>query len=311
MLDICICTHNPHPALFSRVLSAIAGQDATAAFGVLVVDNCSSPAVTDAALQPLRERQIPARIVREEKPGLVHARLRAIAETRAPWVLCVDDDNVLAPDYVAAGLTFIAEHPDVAAFGGKLVLPDDVRPPAWSEPFLPFLAVRDLGDDVLKGVAEAWRIWEPPAAGAFIAREVLEDFAAFVRTNPDAATLGRAPGSMASCEDSLLMHSAYKLKRATAYNPRLKLEHHVSSSRFQLANLVRLMEGFGRSQAVLDRVLHGGSATPLIYRTPIHVAGVAAVAALRNLKTPAYAFARARFHMAAAEAYWRSAKAAA
>ncbi len=303
MLSICICTHNPKPSLFARVLEAIAAQTRRS-FDVLIVDNASSPALDENVLAPLLARDIAARIVREEIAGLVSARLRAIASTTSDWMLCVDDDNVLAPEYVAEGLAFIETHADVAAFGGKLVLPPEIRAPDAVRPFLPYLAVRDVGDEVLMGVSEKWEIWEPPAAGAFVSRPVLKDFAAFVRANVAASRLGRTPGGFASCEDSLLMHSAYRLGRATAYNPRLRLDHHVDASRFEFSNLVRLMEGYGRSQPVLEQLLRGPIRTPAYYRTPLHATLVALAAGARDIKhSTQFAYARARYHLTAARTY--------
>ncbi len=303
MLSIGICTHNPKLDLFAKVIHAIAEQSDTA-FDVVVVDNASTPALDQSVLAPLLARGIEARLSREERPGLIYARLHAIDATSSDWMLCVDDDNVLARDYVAEGLAYIRAHPEVAAFGGKLLLPEGARVPANVRPFLPFLAVRDLGDEARTGISAKWEIWEPPAAGAFIARGVLHDFAAFVRTHARSAMLGRAPGNLASCEDSLLMHSAYRIGRATAYNPRLRLEHHLDEGRLQQDHLVRLMEGYGRSQAVLDYLLKGSAPTPRYYRTPVHVALTTFVAAARQLTTSAlFAYARARYHLAAARAY--------
>lgn len=301
-LSVCICTHNPEITLFSRVLRAVAAQDG--AFEVLIIDNASTPPLTSDILAAFEATSIAARIVREETPGLIHARLRAIAETSSDWMLCVDDDNLLAPNYVAEGLAFAAANPRVGAFGGKLLLPDETKPPNWAAPFLPYLAVRDQGDSMLQGVSSVWEIWEPPAAGAFVARAVLENFADFVRAHPQAVSLGRSPGNAASCEDSLLMHSAFQLGLATAYNPRLSLQHHIHPSRFTLANLVRLMEGYGRSHVVLDALLRGPLKMPRYYRTPAHVALTLLVASARNfLPSPPFAYARARYHLAAARAY--------
>jgi glycosyltransferase involved in cell wall biosynthesis len=304
-VSVCICTYNPKPDLFGRVIAALAAQTETT-FDVLVVDNASTPPMTENVLEPLRARGVAARLTREETPGLIHARLRAIGLTASDWMLCVDDDNILAPDYVAEGLAFIRAHPTVAAFGGKLVLPTGTHAPRWIKPFLPFLAVRDQGDEPLMGVSSKWEDWEPPAAGAFIARAVLDDFAAFVRTNADAATLGRTPGGFASCEDSLLMHGAYRLNRATAYNPRMQLEHHINPERFKFANLLKLMEGYGQSHVVLDQLVRGPVATPRYYRTPAHVAAIMAATAVHHIaSSAAFSYAKARYHLAAARAYRR------
>ena len=45
-------------------------------------------------------KNLNARIVREEKLGLTHARVRGFQEAKGEIVVMVDDDNVLKPDYL-------------------------------------------------------------------------------------------------------------------------------------------------------------------------------------------------------------------
>lgn len=303
MLTVCICTHNPKEQLFIEVLSALAGQVSSAVFDVLIIDNASTPPIPDDVLTPLSSAGLTARIVREAKPGLVHARLRAIAEFSGTWMLCVDDDNIISPGYVAEGLTFVGANPHVGAFGGKLLLPPDLHVPAAASPFLPYLAIKDLGNAPLGGVSDKWEVWEPPAAGAFVARSVLEHFAHFVLQTPLATSLGRAPGDFASCEDALLMRSAYRLGLATAYNPRLRLTHCIDPTRLELPNLIRLLEAYGRSHATLSFLLRGSRAPPFYYRNALSTAATMTFAALRHLPAPIFGYARARYHWAASRAY--------
>ena len=68
-----------------------------------------SPAATSSG--------ITARIVCEPELGLYAARHRAIRETDGDWIIFVDDDNELRPDYVSEGVRFISEHPEVGCFG--------------------------------------------------------------------------------------------------------------------------------------------------------------------------------------------------
>jgi FkbM family methyltransferase len=273
-VDVCICTHNPRPAVLDLVIAALARQTVgPRVFRVLVVDNASTPPLDEAILSPLRARGIEAAIAREEQPGVLHARVHAAREVRAPWALFVDDDNVLSDDYVAEGLTFAAQRSYVGCFGGKLLLPETIRAPRWVEPFLRYLGIKDEGDAVLVGPTHRWGPWEPPGAGSWVRREQLLAFVARVERDERTALLGRKRrDGLASREDSLIAHAAKDLGLLAAYNPRLWLLHHLDPKRFERGYLYRLLYGYGTSH-VLFEVLTGppGAAPP---RTPRRYRGL-------------------------------------
>jgi FkbM family methyltransferase len=254
-IDVCVCTHDPRPDVLDTTLRAIARQT-VATGGVLIVDNASTPPLGPEVLAPLREAGIPARISREERRGVANARRHAIEETQGDWILFVDDDNELDPGFIEEGLRFIAQHPDVGCFGGKLLLAEGVRAPRWARPFLPYLAIKDAGEGVITGTGERWGPWEPPTAGAFVRRDLLEAYRSRVAQDPRILALGRnGRDGLGSCEDSLIARQAYGLGLLNAYDPRLSLRHHVDPSRFRLGYLFRLMRGYGRSHVLLEDLL--------------------------------------------------------
>jgi len=257
-LSVCICTHNPDRGALERAIASVARQT-VGALEVIVIDNLSEPALSEAVLAPLLNRAIPARLVREPKLGLSHARVRAIQEARGEWILFVDDDNELFPDYIENGIGFIDQHPSVGCFGGKLYLPESVQHHGWVKPYLPWLGVKDAGDEtVINDSVDGWGIWEPPGAGSWVHREVLNEYMRRAETDRRGLNLGRRGHSgLASCDDSLLMRGAYKVGRANAYVPSLKLNHHLAERRFKLGYLLRLMKAYGESHMLLDVVLTG------------------------------------------------------
>jgi glycosyltransferase involved in cell wall biosynthesis len=215
----------------------------------------------------LRRKGIAARVVREDKKGVAQARFRAIRETKGDWLLFVDDDNELSVDYIAEGLRFIASRRDVGCFGGKLVLADGLRPSRWMRPYLPYLGIKDVGDDVIAGAADVWDVWEPPTAGAFVRRDLLEAYRSRVEEDERILQLGRkGRDGLASCEDSLMMRGAHSLGLLNAYVPQLSLKHHLDESRFRLGYLVRLLHGYGSSQVLLETLLRGKIEVPAHYR---------------------------------------------
>ena len=112
-LTIIICTYN-RAALLGKCLESLRAQTAdTLRYEVLVVDNHSTddtPSVVQAY-----EQEIPGlRHVMEAKIGLSHARNRGFAEAHGEYLIYLDDDVVLPPDYLLNVSKVITEHqPDI------------------------------------------------------------------------------------------------------------------------------------------------------------------------------------------------------
>lgn len=257
-IELCICTHNPRLGLLANVLRSVVAQDAAAgSFRVVLVDNASAPPVAEEVLAPLREAGIEARLLRESEPGLQRARLRAIHATASDWVLWVDDDNELFPDFIRRGLEFIAAHPEVGCFGGRLLLPAELQPAKWVNPFLPYLGIRDYGDDLIIARLQAWGPAEPAGAGAWVKRVVIDEYLRLAETSDSFFKLGRTGSSdLASCDDSCMMRCADTVGLACAYVPSLKLWHHLSPHRFRFRYLMKLMRAYGKSHVMLDVVMN-------------------------------------------------------
>jgi FkbM family methyltransferase len=266
VIDVLLCTHDPRPGILERALASLARQrGAPGAFRVLLVDNGSSPPLAEALLAPLRGAGVEARLVREAVPGLARARLRGVAETDGRWLLLLDDDNELREDYVAEALRFAEAHPDVGAFGGKLLLPPGLSPPAWTAPFHTWLAIKDAGEEEILGASEDWGPWEPSGAGALVRRDVAEEWRLRFGGDDRTLRLGRTGKGLASCEDSLLMRQAVRLGLRTAFTPRLVLFHHLDPARFRVRYLYRLMHAYGRSIVELEQLVKGRVSLPPYY----------------------------------------------
>lgn len=264
MIEICLCTYNPRPKTLGLVLQSIVRQSADAhAFALLLVDNGSSPPLSVALLDPLQSRGIACRVVREEKPGIFHARNRAMLESTQPLILWVDDDTELPPTYVAQCLALADRYPGIGCFGGKLLLGPDCRYPLWTVPIHPWLAVIDRGEDPITNTANHWGPWEPPTAGAVVRRQVIDHYLAFVNHLPLGVSIGQVGDkSLLRGEDSLLMRMACQVGLACSYQPELRLVHHIDNRRFRPTYLLRLFFGYGRSDVLLERIL-GESLPPL------------------------------------------------
>lgn len=268
MIEVCLCTHNPRPEIFTRVLASILNQTVGGeTFSFLIVDNASSPPLDESLLAQFTKQGIMARIFRERTPGLQHARLAALRNSNSDWVLWVDDDNELFPDFIQNGVDFIRHHPEVGCFGGKLILQTDKRYGKWLIPFLPYVGIKDVGNTLLIERADYWTEAEPPGAGAWVHRKVLDVYLRKSETEEAFFNLGRVGSrGLASCDDSMMMRGAFSSGLACAYVPLLRLYHHIDTKkRFNFNYLVRLMHAYGVSHVVLESVLNGTQPIPDYY----------------------------------------------
>jgi glycosyltransferase involved in cell wall biosynthesis len=169
VLEVIICTCNRASEL-DRMLAALAFQSQAKdiVWSVLVVDNGSTDA-TARVVESWRARgSIPGlRSLFETERGLTPARLRGVRETDAEWIAFVDDDNLLATDWIAGVGQAVAARPEAGGFGGRVII-DWISPcPDYLKNFGWCFAEQDHG-------AEMCEMDNLTGAGMVLRREALE-----------------------------------------------------------------------------------------------------------------------------------------
>jgi GT2 family glycosyltransferase len=115
-VTVAVCTRD-RPDDLARCLDALQRLDYPG-LEILVVDNAPATAATEQ----LAAARAGVRYVREPRPGLDHARNRALAEARGELLAFTDDDVVPDPSWVTALAGVFRQDPRVGAVTG-LVLP--------------------------------------------------------------------------------------------------------------------------------------------------------------------------------------------
>lgn len=207
------------------------------------------------------------RVVREEKVGLTPARLRAIRETTSDLLVFIDDDNVLAPDYLEKLMEIAGKFPELGCLGAGRLEPEFEEEPAPEfRPHLAMLALRTVEqpawakeptDDMLL----------PWGAGLAVRRAVAQRYAEVVANCPVRMHLDRAGGQLLSGGDNEFSHVAAEMGLGHGIFPELRITHLISKERVQPEYLFRLAEGHAYSHAFLQR-LHGGRPWMLHHPTP-------------------------------------------
>lgn len=252
-LSVILCTYSPKEHMLRRCLGSLAAQDIAAVdYELIVVDNCSKPPLEKTTLEAMAGREIV--LVREMRPGLVHARVAGFQAAKHSVLVFIDDDNEFAPDYLSQTQRIAQAEPKLGVFGGRCIGAYERAPARIKEFFLPFLGVRDQGDEPLTGEGKEWGAHEPIGAGIVVRRPIGELYANFVDGGTAGGGLGRTGNQLLAGEDSLLSRFAHEAGYLCGYRPELSLNHHIEPRRLEWSYLTRLMKGHGMSYVRLARI---------------------------------------------------------
>jgi GT2 family glycosyltransferase len=260
--SVCICTYNG-AARIGMVIEALAIQtQPKESWEVLVIDNASNDGIGVVADRFIKEKLGGCgRVVREEQPGLSFARARAVREVRGEIICFLDDDNIPAPDFVAAARQAFAERPRAGVIGGKVLPRWETNPTPLAEAVAPFaLAICDLGESAQRYDAVGGGI---VGAGLCVRRKVLRNiFASSALAN---MVTDRKGANLISGGDLAISIAARQTGWECWYIPTLQIEHILPASRMKKDYLFRLYNGIGRGQAAIRKCYDWKARSPLAW----------------------------------------------
>jgi len=212
---------------------------------VIVVDNNSTDdtAKVVQAYQANWPQQCPLRYCFEPHQGAAFARRRAFQEANGTLVGFLDDDNIPAPDWVAAAFAFGREHPAAGAYGSRIHGDFEVTPPDNFHRLAPFLAITERGSEPQR--YEPSHKVLPPSAGLVVRKQ------AWLESVPSQLVLtGRTPGSMLTGEDLEMLSHIQAKGWEIWYNPAMQIDHKIPQWRLKREYLIPFFRGIGLSRHV-------------------------------------------------------------
>ncbi|RBP43892.1 glycosyltransferase involved in cell wall biosynthesis [Roseimicrobium gellanilyticum] len=257
-LTLIICTHNRAPSL-AATLEAIAMQQVPAIvrWDVLVVTNACTDETNSVAERYAQDSRIPLlRVVDEPRPGVAYARCTGVRHSSATWVAMVDDDCLLAPDWVHQASTFAESQPYAGAFAGRneIVWPPDT--PLWCMDHADSLAHQNFGEEPRR-LPDRGRP-APCGAGLILNRSALMGSGFLDRGR----LVGRGPRDVHAGEDSEMVFFIRNAGWEVWYTPDLHLRHVITRSRTTLHYQCSLHHGFGLVEGYLRLLSHHEPLTP-------------------------------------------------
>lgn len=241
-VSIVICTRDRAESLRGTLASlkdCLVPPDLAAE--LVVVDNASRDDATAATVRGAGLTHLPVRCVREETPGLSHARNAGLRAGTGDIFLFTDDDVRVPPRWVEGMCRPIVAGAADAVAGGVAFPPEQARALA-REPlrsrqswFASSEYVDPARPDRLVGANMAFHRRVPAAVGGF-----------------DPA-LGAGAAGFYEETDFCHRFLAAGFRLAAALDPATSVEHHFDLSRLTRATLVSIAARMGRSEACLIR----------------------------------------------------------
>jgi glycosyltransferase involved in cell wall biosynthesis len=254
-VSVILCTHNPRDDYFRRALEGLRAQAMPLEqWEFLLIDNASSESLAkswDISWHPR------GRHIQEDQIGLTAARLRGIRESRGDLLVFVDDDNILAPNFLERAVAISKAHPYLGVFGAGSLVPEfEVSPPKELLPRLGLLAVRTVPSVVWSNNARDTGAI-PWGAGLCVVRGVANHYRELVDSLNVSAVLGRRGQQLFSGEDDVFSWAAVAVGLGFGLFPELRLTHLIWAGRLNQDYFVRLVHDHTFSHAVLSYLVTG------------------------------------------------------
>ncbi|WP_186458755.1 glycosyltransferase [Mucilaginibacter achroorhodeus] len=257
-ISVIICTYNPRLQYLEQVLLALRNQTlVNTEWELLIIDNKSSNQFTQELDLSWHAN---AKVMREEQAGLAHARLKGFKNSIAELIVFVDDDNVLADNYLELSWDFYLSNPQVGCFGGKSVAVFETTPPAWFWKTGISLGCKDDGDEIYISDyrSDNYKLQNYPdkapiGTGMVITKKAFKAYYLEVLNNADRLALGRKGKALTSGEDNDIVLTIIKNYFEIAYIPKLVVKHLIPTNRISTAYLKQMAYESNKSWITLLR----------------------------------------------------------
>jgi glucosyl-dolichyl phosphate glucuronosyltransferase len=168
---VIVCTRN-RPEALKKCLLSLLSKD-TKLPPIIVVDNNSDGDLTKSLVTDLSKKFPNLEYVSEPETGLSQARNKGAQISVTPWLIYLDDDAYVPPNYLSVVENIIETRRDIVCFGGPYYASYDYGKPKW----LPF----DFGNKQWPEYEESNEISRGYLSGGNLAikRNVLESVDGF------------------------------------------------------------------------------------------------------------------------------------
>lgn len=248
-LSIVIATYNRSAMLMQTLQSVIEQTLPREEWECVVVNNNSTDSTAaDFDAFAARYPDYNLRMVLETNQGLSYARNRGIRESEGEYIAIVDDDERIAPEFVASYVALFDEVPDAVAAGGPIVAEYPTGRPRWMSAFTerPIANTMYFGEEV----REFPRGRVPGGGNMALRRSAVRRYGVFD------TSLGYVGESLVGGEESDLFERLQIAEAKYYYVPKAVMYHIIPKEKLTTEYLRRLSYNVGVSQLRRARYYH-------------------------------------------------------
>jgi GT2 family glycosyltransferase len=283
-VSIVIATH-ARPASLCRLLRSLQPQLIAGRHELFVAENgTSSPESLEGmfALPPAGAATAEVIHLHDTRPGKCRIQNSALARARGKFVVFLDDDVVVARDYLAAVEGFFARHSEYAAMKGRILPAEDPERKAGALAAYLDLPLVDHGDEVceVRGVM---------GANMAFRRPVLD------KVGPFDERLG--PGAGGHEEETEMSGRIRAGGFRIGYAPNAPAWHEVDSERANRTRFIRVARERGYCRTLHEHHSRGEVALKVTI-------AAARLSFVRLIKASTYRLAREERRLAVARGMW-------
>jgi glycosyltransferase involved in cell wall biosynthesis len=243
-VSIIICCHNS-AALLSATLSYLRRQEVSPE--IVVVDDALTDGTSAVARANWSENTpTTLRVVTEKRLGLTYARTRGLSEAKYEIVSFIDDDNWVWPNWIELVSEIMAQHPDMAACGGRTEAVCEVAPPFWFESCKKHYAIGAQADEAGDISHKRCSLW---GAGLSIRKSAWEQL---LDRGFQPLLVDRQGTTLSTGGDGELSRALHLAGWGLWYDPRLQIRHFLPADRFEWHYLRKLCRGNGAASVFTD-----------------------------------------------------------
>ncbi len=248
---------NPRKDYLDRVFRALDRQTLIKdLWEYIVVDNGSDEPIAgrvDLSWHPH------ARVLVEPVKGLTRARLKGFDAACGSLVVLVDDDCLLADNYLETAVELMGQYPHIGTLGAYLEGDFETPPPEWMMPFVIMLCAMQYSPErkieMQYALTRRSDNCTPAGAGMVIRREVVEAYSKSVREDSFRSGLDRTGNDLVGSGDLDIACTSIEMGLATGNSTRLHATHLIPARRMELGYLRRLLyaSNYGTARLLVHR----------------------------------------------------------
>ena len=237
MINVFICTYNPNQEYLRRTIEGILNQDLDRSLWDLrIIDNNSQTRVSDFDF--IKHKNI--EVIVEKKQGLTAARGCATSNAKGDILVFIDDDLVIASDYLSQ-VQKLFQNSKIGIISGNIKPEYNEKPENWFYEFEGMIAIRDFPKslDFLPNEKEIYNDRFPIGAGMSIRKSLIEKYYSN-HLKEENYIEGRKGDDLSSCEDLDLDFYAIQQGFTIGVSPKLSSIHLIPSNRIKLEYILKL-----------------------------------------------------------------------